>query len=51
MLFTLSVAKGLSETEYHDLKLKKGKHRVRVTPFLKGTITNFKVSAFIRSNF
>ncbi|KAM7387415.1 hypothetical protein PAMA_009843 [Pampus argenteus] len=37
------VAKGLTHTEYHDVKLQQNKqHRVRVTPFLNGKITNLK---------
>ncbi len=44
-LFLPSVAKGLTDTEYHEIKLQEKKtHRVRVTPFLSGKITNFKVS-------
>lgn len=37
-------AKGLTETEFHDVMLypDKRSHRVRVTPFLNGKITNFK---------
>lgn len=35
------IAKGLTESEYHEVKLQK-KHRVRVTPFLNGKITNLK---------
>ncbi|CAJ1076377.1 interferon-induced 35 kDa protein [Xyrichtys novacula] len=37
-------ARGLAETEFHDVALlPRGKgHRVRVTPFLNGTVTKFK---------
>ncbi|XP_074552932.1 interferon-induced 35 kDa protein [Halichoeres trimaculatus] len=37
-------AKGLTETEFHDVMLypDKRSHRVRVTPFLNGKVTNFK---------
>ncbi|XP_033944211.1 interferon-induced 35 kDa protein isoform X1 [Pseudochaenichthys georgianus] len=34
------IAKGLIETEHHDVNLQEKTHRVRVTPFLNGTITN-----------
>lgn len=44
-LFLPSVAKGLTDIEYHEVKLQEKKtHRVRVTPFLNGKITNFKAS-------
>lgn len=33
------IAKGLTDTEYHDLKLTGGTHRVRATPFVNGKIT------------
>ncbi|KAK1877531.1 Interferon-induced 35 kDa protein [Dissostichus eleginoides] len=36
------IAKGLIETEHHDVKLQEKMHRVRVTPFLNGKITNFQ---------
>lgn len=36
------IAKGLADTEHHDVKLQQKKHRVRVTPFLNGKIKNFK---------
>nr|XP_046270129.1 interferon-induced protein 35 [Scatophagus argus] len=36
------VAKGLTDTEYHEVKLQDKMHRVRVTPFLNGNITNLK---------
>lgn len=36
------IAKGLTDTEHHDVKLQQKKHRVRVTPFLNGKIKNFK---------
>lgn len=40
-----SVARGLTETEHHEVQLqKKTTHRVKVTPFLNGSITNLKVS-------
>lgn len=42
-LFLPPVAKGLTDTEYHEVKIKQ-KHKVRVTPFLNGNITNLKVS-------
>ncbi|XP_041812754.1 interferon-induced protein 35 [Chelmon rostratus] len=35
------IAKGLTDTEYHEVKIKQ-KHKVRVTPFLNGNITNLK---------
>ncbi|XP_076027061.1 interferon-induced 35 kDa protein [Genypterus blacodes] len=34
------VARNLIEMEHHDLEIKGTKHRVRVTPFLNGTIKN-----------
>ncbi|XP_010779775.1 interferon-induced 35 kDa protein [Notothenia coriiceps] len=34
------IAKGLIETEHHDVKLQEKMHRVRVTAFLNGKITN-----------
>ncbi|KAK5884781.1 hypothetical protein CesoFtcFv8_018568 [Champsocephalus esox] len=34
------IAKGLIETEHHDVNLQEKMHRVRVTPFLNGKITN-----------
>lgn len=43
-LFLPSVARGLTEAEYHEVKLSQKKHKVRVTPFLNGSITNLKVS-------
>lgn len=36
------IAKGLTDTEHHDVKLQQKKHSVRVTPFLNGKIKNFK---------
>lgn len=39
-----SVARGLTDKEYHEVNFKNKKHRVRVTPFLNGKITNLKVS-------
>ncbi|XP_029945455.1 interferon-induced 35 kDa protein [Salarias fasciatus] len=36
------VAKNLTETEYHDVTLLQKRHKVRVTPFLNGTITSLK---------
>ncbi|KAI3359633.1 hypothetical protein L3Q82_014023 [Scortum barcoo] len=37
------IAKGLTDTEYHEVKLQNNKlHRVKVTPFLNGKVTNFK---------
>uniref|UniRef100_UPI003AAC2780 interferon-induced 35 kDa protein n=1 Tax=Centroberyx gerrardi TaxID=166262 RepID=UPI003AAC2780 len=42
------VAKGLTETQYHDVKLEKGKkHRVKVTPFLNGKITDLKTEQVV----
>ncbi|XP_029997662.1 interferon-induced 35 kDa protein [Sphaeramia orbicularis] len=35
-------ARGLTEMEHHDVKFQDKKHRVRVTPFLNGKITNLK---------
>lgn len=43
-MFLQSVAKGLIETEHHDVNLQEKMHRVRVTPFLNGKITNLVVS-------
>ncbi|XP_040917809.1 interferon-induced protein 35 [Toxotes jaculatrix] len=37
-----NIAKGLTDAEFHDVKLQQKMHRVRVTPFLNGTITNLK---------
>ncbi|CAN9505024.1 unnamed protein product [Ophioblennius macclurei] len=37
-----SLAKGLTETEYHEIQLGQKRHRVRVTPFLNGTVTTLK---------
>ncbi|KAK5913859.1 hypothetical protein CgunFtcFv8_008346 [Champsocephalus gunnari] len=34
------IAKGLIETEHHDVNLQEKMHTVRVTPFLNGKITN-----------
>ncbi|XP_023151983.2 interferon-induced protein 35 [Amphiprion ocellaris] len=44
-------AKGLTETEYHEVKLLQTKHKVRVTPFLNGKITNLetKMTACLRT--
>ncbi|XP_032394669.1 interferon-induced 35 kDa protein [Etheostoma spectabile] len=36
------IARGLTDTEHHDVKLHQKTHRVRVTPFLNGKITNLK---------
>lgn len=36
------VAKRLTEEEFHDVMLLKKKHKVRVTPFLNGKISNLK---------
>ncbi|KAG7473011.1 interferon-induced 35 kDa protein [Solea senegalensis] len=37
------IAKGLTDTEFHGVQLqKKKKHRVRVTPFLNGTVTKLE---------
>ncbi|XP_040010771.1 interferon-induced protein 35 [Xiphias gladius] len=38
-----NVAKGLRDTEYHDVQLQNKKHRVRVTPFLNGTLTDLRL--------
>lgn len=43
-LFPPPVAKGLTDKEYHDVNLQKTKHRVRVTPFVNGKISNLEVS-------
>lgn len=43
-LFLPPVAKGLTDKEFHEVKLKNTKHRVRVTPFVNGNITNLEVS-------
>ncbi|XP_041672855.1 interferon-induced protein 35 [Cheilinus undulatus] len=42
-------ARGLADTEYHEVVLQPGKksHRVRVTPFLNGNITNLKTKTSI----
>ncbi|XP_070704000.1 interferon-induced 35 kDa protein [Pempheris klunzingeri] len=39
-----NIARGLTDTQHHEIKLhqKLKKHRVRVTPFLNGKITNFE---------
>ncbi|KAM4598691.1 interferon-induced 35 kDa protein [Polymixia lowei] len=38
-----NIAKGLTDKQYHDVKFEsKKKHRVKVTPFLNGDITNLK---------
>ncbi|KAF7227526.1 transcript variant X3 [Nothobranchius furzeri] len=37
-----NVAKHLVETEFHEVKLNQTKHKVRVTPFLNGKITNLQ---------
>lgn len=42
-LFLLSVASGLTDIEQHEVKLQQKKHKVRVTPFINGKITDFKV--------
>lgn len=34
-----NIAKGLTETEYHSVRLTEGTHRVRATPFVNGKIT------------
>ncbi|KAK5856086.1 hypothetical protein PBY51_007705 [Eleginops maclovinus] len=38
------IAKCLIEEEYHEVKLQEKMHRVRVTPFLNGKITNLKTT-------
>lgn len=37
-----NIAKGLTDTEYHSVTLPDGTHRVRVTPFVNGKITNLE---------
>ncbi|XP_047428491.1 interferon-induced protein 35 [Mugil cephalus] len=37
-----TIAKGLTETEFHEVKFQQFKHKVRVTPFLNGTIKNLE---------
>nr|QXO33271.1 interferon-induced 35 kDa protein [Siniperca chuatsi] len=37
-----NIARGLTDTEYHEVKLQQKSHRVRVTPFLNGKITNLE---------
>ncbi|XP_035511355.1 interferon-induced 35 kDa protein homolog isoform X2 [Morone saxatilis] len=37
-----SIAKRLTDTEYHEVELQQKKHKVRVTPFLNGNITNLQ---------
>lgn len=37
------MTKRLTENEFHEVKLSQTKHRVRVTPFLNGKISNFEV--------
>ncbi|CAK6968841.1 interferon-induced protein 35 [Scomber scombrus] len=37
-----NIASGLTETEQHEVKLQQKKHKVRVTPFINGKITNVK---------
>lgn len=47
--FLSLVAKCLTETEFHDVKMdKRNSHRVRVTPFLNGKITNLKVIRILK---
>lgn len=36
------ISKGLTDTEYHEVRIQKTKHEVRVTPFLNGKITNLQ---------
>uniref|UniRef100_A0A3B5A0G6 Interferon induced protein 35 n=1 Tax=Stegastes partitus TaxID=144197 RepID=A0A3B5A0G6_9TELE len=38
------IAEGLIDTEYHEVKLQTTKHKVRVTPFLNGKITNLETT-------
>lgn len=38
-----SVAKGLSDKQDHDVDFGKKKHKVKVTPFLNGEISQMKV--------
>ncbi|XP_029363643.1 interferon-induced 35 kDa protein [Echeneis naucrates] len=37
-----NIARGLTDKEHHEVNLGQKKHRVRVTPFLNGTITNLQ---------
>ena len=43
-VFLLSVARGLTDREFHDVGIQKKKHTLRVTPFLNGKIVNLEVS-------
>ncbi|XP_059204151.1 interferon-induced protein 35 [Centropristis striata] len=36
------IARGLTDQEYHDVKLQQKMHRVRVTPFINGKITDLQ---------
>ncbi|XP_013874237.1 interferon-induced 35 kDa protein [Austrofundulus limnaeus] len=36
------IAKRLTQNEFHEVRLTQTKHKVRVTPFLNGKITNFE---------
>lgn len=37
-----NIAKGLTDTEHHKVELQEKMHRVRVTPFINGRITNLQ---------
>nr|AOT21929.1 interferon-induced 35 kDa protein [Sebastes schlegelii] len=37
-----NIARGLTDKEYHEVRLQQKMHRVRVTPFLNGKITKLK---------
>ncbi|XP_053194908.1 interferon-induced protein 35 [Scomber japonicus] len=37
-----NIASGLTDIEQHEVKLQQKKHKVRVTPFINGKITDFK---------
>ncbi|XP_070779222.1 interferon-induced 35 kDa protein isoform X2 [Enoplosus armatus] len=41
-----NIARGLTDKEYHEVQLPQ-KHRVRVTPFLNGKITNLKTKMLV----
>lgn len=42
-----NLSEGLTETEYHEVKLLQTKHKVRVTPFLNGKITNLETKTTV----
>uniref|UniRef100_A0A3B3ZV66 NID domain-containing protein n=1 Tax=Periophthalmus magnuspinnatus TaxID=409849 RepID=A0A3B3ZV66_9GOBI len=37
-----NIAKGLTDVEFHDVKLSEGTNRVRVTPFINGNVTDLQ---------